>query len=189
MGAIVRRERHGAEADLGLLALRLAVGGLLMGHGSQKLFGWFDGPGVAGFGGFLESMGYKPGKQWATLAGLSEFGGGALTALGLLHPLGPIATLGAMGVASVTVHGGKPIWAAKGGAELPLTNIAAAIALATIGPGQYSLDHALGIRLPKQVGMAAMCAVAAGVVVAKLDPGVLAQISGAAEDAKEAVGG
>lgn len=158
----------GGATDLGLLGLRLVAGGLLAGHGAQKLFGAFGGPGIAGTAGWLESMGFTPGKQWAALAGASEFGGGLLTALGLLHPLGPIATVGAMSIAAFDVHADKPIWATEGGAELPVTNIAIALALATTEPGHYSLDHALGIRLPKGlVGLAAL-AVAAGVVAAQM---------------------
>jgi putative oxidoreductase len=157
-------------ADLGELALRLAVGGLLAGHGAQKLFGWFGGPGLEGTSGWLASIGYQPAKSWAALAGLSEFGGGALTALGLLHPLGPIATLGAMTIATIDVHGGKPVWASEGGAELPITNIAAATALALAGPGAFSLDRALGIRVPKAVAALAVLGVAAGVMVAETRP-------------------
>lgn len=154
-------------ADLGQLALRLAVGGLLAGHGAQKLFGWFGGHGLEGTGGWLESIGFRPGKPWAAAAGVSEFGGGALTALGLLHPLGPIATLGAMAIAAIDVHGGKPVWVTEGGAELPITNMAAATALALSGPGAFSLDRALGLRVPKAVAALALLGVAAGVAVAE----------------------
>ncbi len=135
--------------DIGLLILRLVVGGLLGGHGSQKLFGWFGGFGIKGTAGWLESMGLKPGQLWATGAATSEFGGGALTALGFLHPLGPIATIAAMAMATAKAHWGKPIWVTEGGAELPVTNIAAALALAFAGPGRISLDTLFGIRLPR----------------------------------------
>ena len=164
------QEQPVGAADLGLLVLRLAVGGLLAGHGAQKLFGWFGGYGPEGTGGWLESMGFRPGKQWAILAGLSEFGGGTLTALGLAHPLGPISTLGAMAVATLDVHAGKPIWVTEGGAELPITNMSAALALALAGPGAFSLDRALGIRVPKALAALAMLGVAAGVVVAETRP-------------------
>lgn len=164
------REESVGTADLGLLALRLAVGGLLAGHGSQKLFGWFGGHGLEGTAGFLESLGYQPGKPWAALAGLSEFGGGTLTALGLAHPLGPIATLGAMIIAAIDVHGGKPVWASEGGAELPIINMASATALALAGPGSFSLDRALGIRVPKAVAALALLGVVGGVVMAETRP-------------------
>ena len=164
------QEESVGTADLGLLALRLAVGGLLAGHGAQKLFGWFGGHGLEGTGGWLESMGFHPGKQWAMMAGLSEFGGGTLTALGLAHPLGPISTLAAMVIAAIDVHGGKPVWATEGGAELPITNMAAATALALAGPGAFSLDRALGSHVPKAVAALALLGVVAGVVVAETRP-------------------
>lgn len=170
MGHDGRHDDGAGAADLGLLALRLAVGGLLAGHGAQKLFGWFGGPGPKKFGGMLESMGFQPGEQWALLAGLSEFGGGTLTALGLLHPLGPVSTLGAMAVATLDVHAGKPIWASQGGAELPIINMSAALTLALAGPGAFSLDRALDLRVPKPVAALAMLGVAAGVVVAETRP-------------------
>ncbi len=137
--------------DFAVLIVRIIVGGLLAGHGAQKLFGSFGGPGMEGFAGFLESMGMKPGKPWAALAGASEFGGGMLTALGLLNPLGPLGILGAMSVAAFKAQGVKPIWAQEGGGELPVTNAAIAAAIALAGPGRYSLDHALGLRVPKRI--------------------------------------
>ena len=135
--------------DIGLLILRLTMGGLLAGHGSQKLFGWFSGPGLKGTAGWLESLGLQPGTPWATVAAASEFGGGTLTALGLLHPLGPIGTMGGMVMATAKAHWGKPIWATQGGAELPVINLAIALALTLTGPGRFSLDQVLGIRLPR----------------------------------------
>src|SRR5437660_7792834 len=140
--------------DIGLLILRLVMGGLLTGHGSQKLFGWFSGPGLKGTAGWLESMGLTPGTAWATAASASEFGGGALTTLGLLHPLGPLGTMGAMIMATVKAHWGKPIWASKGGAELPVINMATALALTLTGPGRFSLDHVFSIRLPRALVIA-----------------------------------
>src|SRR5436190_9082590 len=148
------RKESNTMSDIGLLILRLAVGGLLAGHGSQKLFGWFSGPGLKGTAGWLESMGLTPGSAWATAASASEFGGGALTTLGFLHPLGPLGTMGAMIMATVKAHWGKPIWASKGGAELPVINMATALALTLTGPGRFSLDQVLGIRLPRPLVIA-----------------------------------
>lgn len=156
-------EMNGTTGDLGLLTLRLAMGGLLAGHGAQKLFGAFGGYGLQGTAGWLESMGHKPGRLWAIAAGLSEFGGGLLTALGFLSPVGPIATTGAMATATATVHRGKPIWAASGGAELPVVFMAIAGALTVLGPGRFSLDRALGLRLPWWVAGVSAGATAAGI--------------------------
>src|SRR5829696_662831 len=135
--------------NLAALVLRAVLGLLLAGHGSQKLFGWFDGPGPEGTSGFMEMLGLQPGRPWAYLAGLAEFGGGALTLLGFLNPLGPLGVIGSMAMAATTAHKGKPIWVTEGGAELPLTNMAAATALILNGPGKWSLDRALGLRLPR----------------------------------------
>jgi putative oxidoreductase len=134
-------------SNLAALVLRVVQGTLLAGHGAQKLFGSFEGPGLEGTSGFMEMLGLKPGRPWAVLAGLCEFGGGVLTLLGLLNPLGPLGVIGSMAMATATVHRGKPIWVTEGGAELPVTNIAASTALILNGPGKYSLDRALGIRL------------------------------------------
>jgi len=145
------RNESSMMRDIGLLILRLAMGGLLAGHGSQKRFGWFSGPGLKGTAGWLESLGLKPGTPWATVASASEFGGGTLTALGLLHPLGPIGTMGGMVMATAKAHWGKPIWVTQGGAELPVTNLAIALALTFSDPGRFSLDQELIIRLPRML--------------------------------------
>jgi putative oxidoreductase len=137
--------------DVGLLVLRLIVGLYLFGHGSQKLFGWFGGPGRAGTEGFVRSLGFRPPKIWALNVGLAETVGGLLLVLGLLNPLGSLAIAAAMLVAIVTVHLGKGLFATTGGPELPLVNIAAAVAVALAGPGRYSLDSWLGISLPEPV--------------------------------------
>jgi putative oxidoreductase len=149
--------------DFALLIIRATFGTLLAGHGAQKLFGWFGGPGPEGTRGIMGSMGLQPAETWATLAGTSEFGGGVLTALGLLNPLGEMGIMGSMAMATAKVHWGKPIWVTSGGAELPVTNMAIATALTLAGPGKYSLDNALGTRLPRWIAIPGLAAVAAGI--------------------------
>ena len=138
--------------DLAPFIVRLAQGSLMAGHGAQKLFGTFGGPGLEGTSQFMEMLGLKPGRPWATVAGLSEFGGGVLTALGLFNPLGPLGVIGAMSMATTKAHWGKPIWVTEGGAELPVLNITVSMALMIREPDKYSLDHLLGVRLPTCVG-------------------------------------
>jgi putative oxidoreductase len=154
--------------DVGLLVLRLTVGGLLIGHGAQKLFGAFGGPGVKGTAQWLESLGLQPGHVWSVLAGLSEFGGGLLVATGLFSPLGTLGVIASMGMASGTAHRGKAIWVTSGGAELPVTNMAVATALMLTGPGALSLDHALGISLPRWIALPGVAAVGASVTFGSL---------------------
>lgn len=139
--------------DIGLLILRVVVGLLLAGHGAQKLFGWFGGPGINGFAGGLVKMGVWPPSFWARVGGLAEFGGGVLFALGFLEPIGPIGIIAAMLTAIALVHWGKGIWSSKGGSEFPLTNIVVAVAVLFTGSGAYSLDRLLSIALPEKTSL------------------------------------
>lgn len=131
--------------NTGLLVLRLVIGLLLVGHGSQKLFGSFGGPGLDGTAGFFQSIGFRPGKPMAIVAGVSETAAGVLLALGLLTPLASAAVIGTLVVAS-SVHWAAGLWGQNGGYELPLVYVSAAAALAFTGPGTYSLDNALGLE-------------------------------------------
>jgi putative oxidoreductase len=126
--------------NLGILIIRLVVGLTFMGHGAQKLFGWFGGHGLKGTGGFFESIGIKPGYQMALLAGLAEFIGGALFALGLLTPLAGALIAGTMLVAIIKVHASNGFWASQNGYEFNLVLLAVAIGVALIGAGSYSID-------------------------------------------------
>ena len=131
--------------ELGLFLIQAVVGLLLMGHGAQKLFGWFGGYGIEGTGGFFEgSLGMRPGRLMATAAGGAEFFGGLLLALGLAVPLAAVLIASTMFVAIRTAHRGKGLWVSDNGAELPLTYAVVAIGLAFNGAGQWSLDHAIG---------------------------------------------
>jgi putative oxidoreductase len=129
----------------GLLVIRLAIGVLLFAHGTQKLFGWYGGHGLRGTGGFFESLGHRPGRQMAMMAGLSEAGGGLLLALGLLTPLGSAMIIGTMLVAAVSAHAPNGLWATNGGYELPMTYALVALGLAFTGAGDWSVDSAAGI--------------------------------------------
>ncbi|MGG0718011.1 DoxX family protein [Robertmurraya massiliosenegalensis] len=126
--------------DIGILLIRLVIGILFIGHGAQKLFGWFGGNGLNGTGGWFESIGIKPGITMALLAGLVEVVGGILFAIGLLTPLAGILIAGTMVVSIVKVHGTNGLWAQANGYEYNLTLMAVAIGVALIGPGQYALD-------------------------------------------------
>jgi putative oxidoreductase len=133
--------------NFALLALRLVVGGLFVGHGVQKLFGSFGGAGLEGTAAGFEKGGLRPGWLHAWAAGLAEAGGGLLLALGLATPFAAAGLIAVMTAAIVTVHGPNGVWVTKGGYEYNLVLIAVAIVLAGVGPGAWSLDHALGWNL------------------------------------------
>ncbi|HEY7432193.1 MAG TPA: DoxX family membrane protein [Streptosporangiaceae bacterium] len=71
---------------IGRLALRLVIGGLFTGYGTQKLFGWFGGPGPRGTQQMMHGIGMHPAKTQAATAGATETAGGALLAAGLATP-------------------------------------------------------------------------------------------------------
>ena len=129
----------------GLLILRLVVGTLMMGHATQKLFGWLGGYGLEGTGGFFEQLGFHPGKLFATAASLGELTSGLLVTLGLFGPVGPALMISVMLVAMLTVHLPNGLFAATNGVEVPLLYATAALGLAFTGFGGFSLDTALGI--------------------------------------------
>ena len=132
--------------DLGLLALRVGVGGTLVAHGAEKLFGWFGGGGPDQTGAMFEQVGFSPGRPHAVAAGVSEAGGGALLVLGLGTPGASAAVAGTMAVAT-SMHVGSGFFNTEGGFEYPAILGWSAAALALTGPGALLLDHVLGHRL------------------------------------------
>lgn len=152
--------------DTGLLIGRLVFGSLMAAHGSQKLFGWFGGYGLTGTAGFFETIGFRPGRLFATAAATAEVGSGLLVALGFLGPIGPALMLSVMIVAS-SQHWSNGVFAMNNGVEVPLLYAAAAVALALIGPGAHSIDALLGLTAfwtPVIAWMALGLAVAGGVL-------------------------
>jgi putative oxidoreductase len=125
----------------GLLLLRVIVGLAFVGHGTQKLFGWFGGYGPQGTGGFVASQGYRAGVAMAIAAGLCETVGGTLLALGFATPLAGalLAIVMINAIASVTLKKGFML-----GSELEIAYLTVAISLAAIGPGRFSIDRAIG---------------------------------------------
>jgi putative oxidoreductase len=148
--------------DAGLLILRVVVGVALVGHGTQKLFGWFGGQGPRGTGAFFELLGYRPGEMFAVVAGASEAGGGALLAVGLLTPLAGAAVVGVMLVAASSLRGRGP-WAMNGGWEHTVVLAAVGATIALTGAGSASIDHALRLDWPPGIRVAS---VALGVTAA-----------------------
>jgi putative oxidoreductase len=148
---------------LARLALRGVVGPLMVGHGTQKLFGWFGGHGLEATGNAFESMGLRPGKRHATAAGVAETAGGALLTLGALTPVAAATITGVMITAIRKVHGAKGPWVTGGGYEYNLVMIAAVTTLADDGPGRPSVDAAFAPWLRgRSFAIASLVAAAAG---------------------------
>jgi len=129
---------------IGRLLLRLTVGGFFFGHGTQKLFGWFGGHGIDATSNMFDSLGMRPGRRNAIAAGTAEAAGGAALAAGLATPLAAGAITSVMLTAINRVHLKNGPWVANGGYEYNAVLIAAALALTEVGPGELSLDHAMG---------------------------------------------
>jgi putative oxidoreductase len=128
---------------IGTLAIRAMAGPLFVGHGTQKLFGWFGGHGLEGTGGFFESLGLRPGKRHAAAAGTAEALGGALLTLGAATPLAASMISGSMFTAIRKVHGPNGPWVTENGWEYTATVIAAMAAIVDHGPGPISIDARL----------------------------------------------
>lgn len=152
--------------NLGRLLLRLVVGGLFVGHGTQKLFGWFDGPGLDGATGMMENLELEPARDNAIAASATEAVGGAMIATGTLTPFAAAGLMGAMITAIRKVHLTKGLWNAGGGYEFNLVLLVALFYLAENGAGGASVDSALGMEEGgKARGLLALAAGAIGSTV------------------------
>ncbi|MEO8291341.1 MAG: DoxX family protein [Gaiellaceae bacterium] len=128
----------------GLLLLRLVLGGIMAGHGLQKLFGWWEGPGPRGTAGMMTNFNFRLASLMVLGLTAAETGGGLLLMLGFLTPLGALAVTIVMFNAVALIHWGNGFWNGKGGYEFNLLIASAAVAIAATGPGRFSLDRALG---------------------------------------------
>jgi putative oxidoreductase len=114
---------------LAITLVRILIGALFIGHGTQKLFGWFGGHGPEGTGQFFESLGLRPGKRNAIAAGAAEAGGGALLATGMATPVAGAALHSVMTSAIRHVHAEKGPWSSDGGWEYNAVLMAAVLAI------------------------------------------------------------
>jgi putative oxidoreductase len=131
---------------LGRLIARLIIGGLFFAHGTQKLFGWFGGPGLKGTEQMMDKLEMRPPKEQALAVSWAETAGGAMVATGFLTPLAAAMLTGSMVTAIRKVHWKNGLWNTNSGYEFNLTLIAGLAALVDGGPGSPSLDSALGIE-------------------------------------------
>jgi putative oxidoreductase len=149
--------------DVGLLLLRLLIGLTVAAHGSQKLFGAFGGGGLHGTGTWLESIGFRPARRQALMAGGTELIGGIALAVGLMTPVAAAMVIGVMAVAAVAGHGGKGFFITKGGWEYCLILAGTAAVVAFTGPGDWAFDRLIGFAGGGTLwGLFALAAGAAG---------------------------
>ncbi|PSV98198.1 DoxX family protein [Photobacterium iliopiscarium] len=139
-----------SNAGFSTLALRIPVGIIFMAHGSQKLFVWFGGYGLAGTGQFFESIGLAPGVAMAFLAGSAEFFGGLFIILGLLTRPSALVLAFTMLIAIVSVHLPNGLFMSNGGYEFGLALLAASVSLMLSGGGKVAVDNWLATRLSAQ---------------------------------------
>ena len=130
--------------QIGRLAARAVIGGLFIGHGTQKLFGWFGGPGLDGTEQMMGALEMRPTRPNALAAGLSEAAGGALLLAGAATPVAASALIGTMVTAIRKVHQPNGPWVTNGGWEYNAVLIAALTALVDAGPGDVSVDAHAG---------------------------------------------
>lgn len=155
------------DFDTATVILRLVVGSIFLAHGLQKMLGWFGGPGLKGTTQMMESLNMRPARLHAFSAATLETLGGTLLLLGFLMPVAAAAIVAVMVTAIQTVHFPKGFFNSNGGYEFNLTLIAVGLALACVGPGWLSIDHAIGLNWASWFwGLIALVAGTLGSVIA-----------------------
>lgn len=155
------------SSEIAFLILRIVIGLLFVGHGAQKLFGWFGGSGLDGTAEFYAGLDVAPPKLWAGVAGLAEFLGGLGLALGFLLPIAAAAIMGVMLMAIIKVHWQNGMWVSEGGMEYALLNAVLVAVIGLVAPGQYALDTVMGISYPMPMTfVVALIVVVAGLIAA-----------------------
>lgn len=152
--------------DLALFILQIAVGLTFAAHGAQKLFGWWGGPGMVGWEGAMQHMGFRPARVFAWISALVEFVGGLMLAVGLLTPLVAAAIVAQAVVIIGRAHWANGFFNQRSGIEYPLLLGAGAAALGLAGPSAISVDAAFGLVVDPTIRVALVVAgIVAGLVV------------------------
>ncbi len=126
-----------------MLPLRVGVGAMFMAHGMQKAFGLFEGPGIKGFAGMLENLGFAQPEFWAYVAAYVELLGGLCLILGIFTKVAAILLAALITVATVKVHLKNGFFMGNGGWEYNFVIMSALIALLLGGPGKLSINSKL----------------------------------------------
>lgn len=150
---------------LSLLILQLGIGLTFAAHGAQKVFGWWGGPGLAGWEGAMQRMGYRPARAFALTSALIELVGGLLLAVGFLTPI-VAAVLVAQAVVIIgQVHWSHGFFSTRSGFEFPMVLGIGAAAIGLAAPTPVSVDSAIGFALDPTIRL---ILVVAGLVVGLL---------------------
>jgi putative oxidoreductase len=158
------------DSDIGLAFLRVVIGLTMAGHGAQKAFGWWSGPGPQGWRQAVTAMGFRPVGLWVAVSTGAELAGGLLLAVGLLTPFAAAVLVGQSVVIIGQVHWPKGFWNKNAGYEFPLVLAAGAVAVALIGPGRLSLDSLLGISFDDGLRLGLLVVGAIGGLAALMVP-------------------
>jgi len=158
--------------NLSLLILQLGIGLTFAAHGAQKVFGWWGGPGLAGWEDAMTQMGFRPAKLFALSSALTELGGGLLLAVGFLTPLAAAALVAQAVVIVGHVHWSNGFFNARSGIEFPLLLGIGAAAVGVAGGSAIGVDSFVGFALEPSVGVAAVVAGIVAGLVALAVPGL-----------------
>lgn len=152
--------------DLGVLVVRLALGATFVAHGSQKVFGWWEGPGFAKWTGAIVRMGLRPAPLWAAISSGIELAGGVLVILGLVTPAAAALLVAQAFYIIVRAHWSRGFFNGKGGFEFAMQLLASSLLIAAVGPGAVSLDALVGLDLGTTVRVALVVTALAGALLA-----------------------
>lgn len=136
----IRVEGASSGADAAILFLRVIVGVLMIGHGTGKLFGWFNQNGLKGTEVFFKSVGYEPAHAFALADGIGEVVVGVLLIFGFLVPLAAAYLIGEL-INAAWVKSPKGFWVANGGYEYEVILMIVAIAITIAGTGAFAVDR------------------------------------------------
>ena len=159
-------------SDVGILIVRLVIGLTFAAHGAQKVFGWWGGPGFAGWTAGIERMGLRPAPLWAAISAGVELVGGGLLALGLLTPIASALLVAQSIYIIVRAHWSRGFWNRGGGIEFPLQILAGSLLVVATGAGAIAIDSALSIDFGSwwRVGFLAAALVGALIAMAIARP-------------------
>ena len=161
-----------STSDIAILVLRLGVGAIFAVHGAQKVFGWWDGSGFAGWEAVMTRMGFRPARLFAAISAAAELGGGIALAVGFLTPLAATALVGHSMVIIFTAHWPRGFFNRDNGFEFPLVLASGVIGILLLGPGEISLDAVMGLSIPPEARLGLLVIGIVGGLVALATPRV-----------------